>query len=173
MNNLAKLSVISILSIGGIGCDQSTKLLAKNLLQFEAPKSYLNDTLRIMYSENTGAFLGLGDSLPPVVQTLLLQIVVAIILCLLLYYLVTNKRLDATSVTGLTLIFAGGASNLFDRVTNNGAVVDFLNVGIGSIRTGIFNVADMVIMMGAIVFYISQRNINTDKSERAKSKSRH
>ena len=28
-------------------------------------------------------------------------------------------------------------------------VIDFMNVGIGSLRTGIFNVADMAIMLGA------------------------
>jgi signal peptidase II len=51
------------------------------------------------------------------------------------------------SVLGLALVVAGGVSNLADRVAR-GTVVDFLNVGVGSIRTGIFNVADMAIMAG-------------------------
>jgi signal peptidase II len=50
-------------------------------------------------------------------------------------------------MTSLTLIFSGGISNLYDRVLNNDAVIDFLNVGIGSLRTGIFNVADMANML--------------------------
>jgi signal peptidase II len=50
-------------------------------------------------------------------------------------------------MTSLTLIFSGGISNLYDRVLNNGTVIDFLNVGIGSLRTGIFNVADMTNML--------------------------
>ena len=142
------------------------------MLQFEAPKSYFNDTLRILYAENSGAFLGLGDSLPPLIQTFLLQIMVAIILCLLLFYLLTNKKLNTIGLTGLTLIFTGGASNFIDRVTNNGVVVDFLNVGVGSIRTGIFNVADMAIMLGAILFFFAQRNTETDNSEEPKSEHR-
>ncbi len=142
------------------------------MLQFETPKSYFNDMLRVLYSENSGAFLGLGDLLPPLIQTLLLQIMVAIILCLLLIYLVTNKKLDKMAVTGLTLFFAGGTSNLIDRVTNNGAVVDFLNVGVGSIRTGIFNIADLAIMLGAILFYFAQRNSDIGNSEGPKSESR-
>jgi len=48
----------------------------------------------------------------------------------------------------MALFVAGGASNLIDRVTY-GMVIDFMNVGIGSLRTGIFNVADMAIMLGA------------------------
>jgi signal peptidase II len=35
--------------------------------------------------------------------------------------------------------------------------VDFLNVGIGSLRTGIFNVADMAIMAGVIIWAFSDR----------------
>jgi signal peptidase II len=45
---------------------------------------------------------------------------------------------------------AGGASNLLDRLAF-GRVIDFINVGLGSVRTGIFNVADMAIMLGAAV----------------------
>ena len=46
----------------------------------------------------------------------------------------------------LALIVAGGVGNLIDRMTSSGGVViDFLNLGIGPVRTGVFNVADMAI----------------------------
>jgi signal peptidase II len=45
---------------------------------------------------------------------------------------------------------AGGVSNWVDRLVQ-GSVVDFLNVGIGPVRTGVFNVADMAIMLGAVL----------------------
>jgi hypothetical protein len=48
---------------------------------------------------------------------------------------------------GLVLFAAGGFSNWIDRVLQ-GRVIDFLNVGIGPLRTGVFNVADMAIMLG-------------------------
>jgi signal peptidase II len=38
----------------------------------------------------------------------------------------------------LALLLAGGFGNLIDRVLHDGSVTDFLNVGIGPIRTGIF-----------------------------------
>ena len=47
----------------------------------------------------------------------------------------------------MILFVAGGMSNLIDRVAM-GSVIDFMNVGIGSFRTGIFNVADGAIMAG-------------------------
>jgi signal peptidase II len=33
-------------------------------------------------------------------------------------------------------------------------VIDFMNVGIGGLRTGIFNVADMAIMLGAAILVL-------------------
>ena len=42
----------------------------------------------------------------------------------------------------------------YDRIVNNGAVVDYLNVGIGQLRTGIFNVADVFIMVGVVMLLI-------------------
>jgi signal peptidase II len=44
-------------------------------------------------------------------------------------------------------VVAGGASNWIDRLAF-GRVVDFMNVGLGPLRTGIFNVADVAIMVG-------------------------
>ena len=49
---------------------------------------------------------------------------------------------------GLVLFVAGGSSNWIDRVLH-GRVVDFLNLGVGPIRTGVFNVADVAIVAGA------------------------
>ena len=40
---------------------------------------------------------------------------------------------------------------MIDRILHDGTVVDFLNVGIGRIRTGIFNIADVAIMGGAVL----------------------
>jgi signal peptidase II len=44
-------------------------------------------------------------------------------------------------------------SNLIDRIVYDGRVIDFLNIGIGPLRTGIFNIADMAIT-GAAVFLV-------------------
>ena len=51
-------------------------------------------------------------------------------------------------------MISGGFSNLYDRITNHGGVVDFMNMGVGSLRTGIFNVADMAIMAGVLLLVI-------------------
>jgi signal peptidase II len=48
-------------------------------------------------------------------------------------------------------------SNLVDRLLYGGRVTDFLNVGIGSLRTGIFNLADMAILAGALLLVLKTR----------------
>jgi signal peptidase II len=37
-----------------------------------------------------------------------------------------------------------------DRFTNSGAVIDFISMGIGPWRTGIFNVADVAVLGGVL-----------------------
>ena len=49
------------------------------------------------------------------------------------------------------MILGGGISNEYDRIFNNRAVVDFMNMGIGQLRTGLFNVADVLIMIGVFI----------------------
>lgn len=59
------------------------------------------------------------------------------------------RDLRLAQVIGLLLVASGGLGNLLDRLFNQGAAIDFLNLGIGPLRTGIFNVADVLIIAGA------------------------
>ncbi|HEY8123705.1 MAG TPA: signal peptidase II, partial [Myxococcota bacterium] len=44
-----------------------------------------------------------------------------------------------------------------DRVLNAGAVTDFVSLGVGPLRTGIFNLADVAIMAGAALLLLPIR----------------
>jgi signal peptidase II len=99
------------------------------------------------YTENTGGFLGLGADLPRPARIAVFTIATGFAL-LLLVAVAVRDRFAGLSGIGLALFIAGGASNWIDRVLS-GTVVDFLNVGIGPLRTGVFNVADVAIMVGA------------------------
>jgi signal peptidase II len=98
------------------------------------------------YAENAGGFLSLGADWPALARTVVFTVLTGALLVTAAY--VGCRRTDAMTRLGLTLFVAGGASNWLDRVAN-GRVVDFLNVGIGALRTGVFNVADVAIMLGA------------------------
>jgi signal peptidase II len=145
-----------ILYIAGlcIVSDQATKFIAKQFLQPGDFYSYAGDTFRFQYAENSGAFLSLGATLPEPWRHLIFTILVGVFLLALLVYLLRSSELTAFATICLSLVCAGGLSNLIDRVAYNGRVIDFLNVGIGSLRTGIFNVADMAITFGAILMLL-------------------
>ena len=110
----------------------------------------------MVYAENTGAFLGLGTSLPPHLRFLIFTALVGLFLLALLIYLLKSKEMDRLALVALGLVFVGGLSNFIDRALNEGAVVDFLNLGFGGLRTGIFNLADVYIMVGAFLLIFGQ-----------------
>lgn len=147
--------ILPIVAVG-ILLDQLTKVWAIYTLKGKVGTSYLFDTVRIGYAENIGAFLGLGTELPEQMRFWVFTGLVGLFLLVLFIYMLVDKEMDRLSLIALSLIFAGGFSNFFDRAINDGAVVDFLNMGIGGLRTGIFNIADVYIMIGAGLIIVGQ-----------------
>jgi signal peptidase II len=135
-----------------VGCDRVTKHLAIIHLAGAAPQSYLRNTIRLQYAENSGAFLSLGAELPDTLRTLILTVGVAFLL-VLVAILAIHRHWVGLPLAGAALMWGGGASNLIDRAAR-GHVVDFLNVGLGSLRTGIFNVADIAVLLGALLIVV-------------------
>jgi signal peptidase II len=152
-----KAIVKRILMLGAalsiVGCDQVTKQLATQTLSGEPTRSYFLDVVRLTYAENTGAFLSLGGDLPGSVRYPVF--VLAGLMLLLLVVYAVRARWTGWRLLGLTLFVSGGLSNFADRLAY-GRVVDFLNVGIGPIRTGIFNIADIALLAGCAVLALSE-----------------
>jgi signal peptidase II len=156
MNRSRRLLFILAVMVGCIGCDQATKSLAETHLSYAETLSFLGDTVRLQLSQNHGAFLSFGAALPEAWRHLLFGIGVPILLVALLLYALLSQRLSAVGAFAIALYLAGGASNLADRVARGGYVLDFINLGIGPLRTGIFNIADVFIMAGAVVLAIHE-----------------
>ena len=158
--------LLMLLIIGAsLGCDQVSKRVAKNTLQHTTPRSYLGETFRLEYAENSGAFLSFGANLSKTARTWLFTILSGALLVGLLFYITLNKQLYANHVLALSLILGGGMSNIIDRLVNNGRVIDFMNMGIGSLRTGIFNLADVLIMAGMAMVLILNIKSGSDTHE--------
>ena len=150
------LWLLLLVPIGAtIGCDRVTKHVAATTLAGTPGRSFLADTLRLEYAENTGAFLGLGADWPRPVRIALFNVGNALGL-LVVAVLAMRLQWRGLGLLGVALFVAGGLSNLVDRVAY-GSVIDFMNVGIGPLRTGIFNVADMAILLGALVILVAGR----------------
>ena len=141
--------MLCLLLAGTAGCDRVTKHLAVTALAGGPHQSFFADTVRLQYHENPGAFLALGSTWSPVARVGMFQFGNALFLAAA-GFLAARYRWSRVARCGLVLFLAGGLSNLTDRIAI-GSVIDFLNVGIGPIRTGIFNVADVAIMAGMVM----------------------
>ena len=150
--NIIRIVLILLIITVNIGCDQFSKTIVKrSVLPYETIR-VLNDHLTVTRVENSGAFLSAGDSMSKVSKQIFLTLVPIIAMVLGLTYLVV-KPVSNNTLIGLCFVIGGGVGNLFDRILY-GSVTDFLYVKFGFFQTGIFNMADVSIMVGIFVILL-------------------
>ena len=159
MSRLRRMVLLLAIMLACVGCDQASKVAARAQLRHGPVISLLGDTLRLQYIENPGAFLGLGGSLSDGVRHALFVVGVGVAVALLVAYALVRAARHGSlfQMVALALVCGGGVGNLIDRIVRDGRVVDFLNVGVGPLRSGIFNVADVVLLAGAALLVWSGR----------------
>lgn len=139
--------------------DQWTKYWAFHNLKGELPRSYFMGLFQLRYAENTGAWGNLGGNWPEPMRSIFLIGFPILILLLVAGFMLTQKYSHKLETWAYALIVTGGFGNLIDRIRLN-YVIDFMYAGThksiplwGSVRipleTNIFNIADVIIMIGA------------------------
>ncbi len=157
-----KILLFCLSSLVLISWDRASKELAKEHLKGKETVSYLHDTFRLQYVENTGAALSMGDSLPKAASFWLLSMLpLALLLAMSGYVIKRSNEMSTSMLSAFALIIAGGLGNIYDRIVFDRHVTDFMNMGIGDLRTGIFNFADVCITAGAILLLLSYKKKNT------------
>jgi signal peptidase II len=144
-------TVLILMIVGvNIGCDQVSKNIVRKNVYFYDNIQLLGKHLTLTKVENSGAFLSLGATLPDFAKTLFLLTLPVIALILGLVFLLFKSDLSNQKLVGLCFIIGGGIGNLFDR-WQYGSVTDFLHIQVGIFQTGIFNLADVSIIVGAFI----------------------
>jgi len=128
---------------GLVGCDHTTKHLAKGALENGPPLSVLGRVLELRYTENTDVAFQALRWVPASARGPLLLVLGLSSITLLAYFLL-RLAVTRTVRLGLVLILAGALGNLGDRVFR-GYVVDFIHVS----HWPVFNVADVCVSVGA------------------------
>jgi signal peptidase II len=155
MSRFKKAVLIGVVLFSCVGCDRVTKTVAENHLTSSQPIHLMGDVLQFQYTPNEGGFLGLGAGLPAPVRFWLFTVFVGAALIGALGFVWVSQAMNhPVNILGVSLTIGGGLGNLIDRLLNGGEVVDFVNVGVGDLRTGIFNLADVAIMIGAGVLLV-------------------
>ncbi len=139
-----------------VGCDQASKRAAELLLADYGVVSLAGDVIRFQLASNAGALLSLGADSPRLVREIVLLWLVPALLLVLVGYGLRSGWTSRRELMGLALIAGGGLGNWLDRLLNGGLVTDFVSLGLGPLRTGIFNVADLAVM-GGVVLLMSVR----------------
>ncbi len=130
--------------------DQLTKLWFSNLYFEKGNTMFIEGLLSFTYTVNTGSafsFLAGKDW----AQTFFKVITVLALITFVFVYLYAFSRKYKTLACGITLIFSGTVGNFIDRLFNNG-VIDFIKFEF--IKFPIFNLADILLTFGVIVFMV-------------------
>ncbi len=126
----------------------------------EKAKNLISGVLSLTFTKNTGAAWGIFRDKPQ-----LLSFFVAAALLAIAVYSVIGRSNRIVQVC-LTMIFAGGAGNLADRIVN-GYVTDYISCDF--IDFPVFNFADCLIVVGCILLmvyliYDTVREMKTKKT---------
>lgn len=133
--------------------DQLTKWVSRSYLDTIHTWSLGPAFVRLELAENPGAFLSLGAGWSDGARFWVLTVAVFFILIWAAWSLFLGKLQNKYEFWGLQFLLVGGIGNLIDR-TYKGSVTDFVQVGIGPLQTGIFNIVDMLILASLFVMIL-------------------
>ena len=142
-----KFILLLLIVILNVGCDQVSKTVVRQRIDYYQNITLIKNHLTLTKVENTGAFLSAGDNLPEFAKIILLNILPILVLIYGLYYLFTQTDLPRIFQLGMCFLIGGGIGNIYDRI-KFGSVTDFLHIDFILFETGVFNLADVSIMLG-------------------------
>jgi signal peptidase II len=166
VNTLVRSLLILLLVGLNIGCDQLSKKVVRQELSYTDNIKVFTDHITLMKVENSGAFLSVGTELPESVKFILLTLLPVLVLGAAMFGLLVKTRMPRLVVVGTSFLIGGGLGNLFDRL-RYGSVTDFLHIDFGIFQTGVFNLADVSIMIGISLILLQVYVLNNLQKRRA------
>jgi signal peptidase II len=149
---LKKIAILVLVFLN-IGCDQLSKNMVRNSVEPNAYIQVVKDNFILTNVENTGAMLGFGQSFPPFLKIILLQVLPVLVLIGLLINVLRKTHLNRWLIIAFAFVIGGGIGNLIDRIAH-GKVTDFFILKLGIFKTGIFNMADVSVSIGIVLIFI-------------------
>ena len=148
--------------------DCATKRAAElHLVPAQVPHELFGEIVRLTLAYNPGAAMSLSLGAHSRLGFSLLALG-ALVLMGHLYRRTAPG--DRQAAAGLALIAAGAVGNLLDRLRSERGVVDFIDIGIGGWRFWTFNIADIAILIGAVLLVVAlQRMDAVDPGELSRS----
>ena len=142
-NNLYCLIVILIIFF----LDRYTKLLI--LDNFSENTYYLNDFINLDLIWNIGIGFGFLSTDSFLIYNLI-TLLIGFVILILFYFLVLSEKIDKLIYS---VIIGGALGNFYDRLVYN-AVPDFIDLHYDNFHWFTFNVADIFITIGILIFIL-------------------
>ena len=142
------VSVGSVLLIDFLSKNKIISIFKDGIVE----KIYVNEYLDFILVFNTGISYGLFSGGGDFQKWILISLSILIIIFLL--SLIRNES-TILSKLSISFIIGGALGNVLDRLAY-GAVVDFISLHAKGFSWYIFNIADMFIVLGVILFILSQ-----------------
>jgi len=147
---MSRVAIILSLVFLNISCDQLSKRIVRKKIEPNERIQVIQDNLILTKVENSGAAYSWGSNWNPIVKRIVLQVIPAIVLLVLLGMVLLKREYPISVIIGFSFVIGGGIGNVFDRIAY-GSVTDFLFIDLGFFATEIFNMADVSIVLGAII----------------------
>ena len=132
-----------------VAVDQWTKHWATTTLAFAEPMHVIGSLVQFTYTRNSGIAFGLfaGRNYPFFAFSILAAVAVLVLFT-------RHPRLSLARQLSLALIMGGAIGNFIDRV-RSGEVVDFIYLSWRQWQFWVFNVADVCVTVGVVLFALS------------------
>lgn len=148
---MIKRIAIIVLVLLNIGCDQLSKSVVRKNIDTRETVELVGKNFILTKVENSGAMLGFGSELSPILKIIFLQALPVVVLLILLFRILRKSDMNRWLVFAFACVIGGGIGNLIDRIAY-GEVTDFFHIDLGGyFKTGIFNMADVSVTMGVLV----------------------
>lgn len=163
MKKLEKYKLILIIVIVLIVIDQILKIMASTIWQDEG-KVIADGVLSISYYKNTGGFMGKPQSMMSLIITDLV-----IIALIIRFIMLQSENMNLLTKVSLSMIIAGGISNLADRIFLGG-IIDYIDFTMLNSNLPILNLSDVYEILGFVLFAVSMAIYTHSEIKKKKDK---
>lgn len=157
---------IYLIALVGLLLDQISKIIVSSLMPPFTSKIIIKNFFELTFVKNTGGAWGILSN-----NLLLLIVVSTIALLVLNGYIKKEQHINKIMLCSYGFLIGGILGNLIDRLFR-GYVVDFFHFYIFGYDYPVFNIADILIVVGIIFMLIEviRGEINEFKSRRKQCK---
>lgn len=148
----AKWTLYATLVGGVVVADQVSKWVVERNMRLYDPIPVVGEFFRLTFIYNPGAAFGIHVGEWSRIVFLVLAIVATGALAAMYR---STPWADRVRLLAIASVTGGAIGNLIDRIRSSRGVVDFFDVGVGSTRWPVFNVADIFVTCGALLLAYS------------------